>query len=647
MCGICGIAYCNKSNLPNLSLIKNMCIKMVHRGPDEQGIHLEPGIALGFQRLGIVDRQGGHQPLTNEDKSLWLVCNGEIYNYVEIRKYLQGLGHTFNTNSDAEVILHLYEEEGEKLFSRLRGMFAFALWDSKKKQLMLARDRMGIKPLYFTVINGNIFFASEIKALLVLPEVKAVPDTKALHSYLTYRFVPAPDTLFKGIQKLQPAHYLIYRAGRAFQQRYWNYLDISQASCSEEEYTEELLHLLQKTVELHLQSEVPVGVFLSSGIDSASILALASQTGAKLNTYTLGFRRNKHPHPNYWELSEARQVAARYNTIHREIEVSPQEIPLALMNIIRQTEEPLGDPTEIPLYFISREASQDVTVILSGEGADEVFAGYEIYLWPQLCHRFQMLPEFIRQGLLAPMAKQLPNGFPGKNFIHRATTSLPDWYRGVGFTFSDAEMFQLYSKQIKQVNSEINLTNISNEDYMLLQDLHPVNQMLYLDNRYWLPDDVLIKSDKITMANTLELRVPFLDHKVVEFAAALPANLKVHNKSLKYILKKAMGNVLPEDVINRKKIGFTAPISAWITKELRPYAEALLTSSRFLDRGYFEPRSVLNLLAASKTGSCVHTRQVYTLMVLELWHRLFIDREYENTKIEEAFLTSKVANGTH
>lgn len=629
MCGICGVVYNEKDFIPPVYLLNNMCRQLLHRGPDERGMHREPGAGLGFQRLSIIDRQSGHQPMANEDKTLWLVCNGEIYNYLELRKMLQAKGHQFTTRSDVEVILHLYEEEGENLLSRLRGMFAFALWDGKKRQLMLARDRLGIKPLYYTMLPRGLAFASEIKALLTLPEIKAIPNSESLHSYLTFRYVPAPETFFQGIRKVKPAHYLIYRQGKISGHRYWDYLSVTAANYNEDECAERLLDLLKQTMKQHLQSEVPVGVFLSSGLDSSTILALAAGAGANLNTFSLGFCRNGQPHAGFWELSGAREIADMYRTRHREIEVSPGEIPGALAGIVRQVEEPLGDPTEIPLYFISRAAAEDVTVVLSGEGADEIFAGYEIYLEPQAARLFQLLPSFVRRQLIVPLAGLLPPGFPGKNFVRRASTFLPHWYRGVGFTFSEEEKTILYTAQMKQATAGKDPGDITAANAERLKKLDPVNQMLYLDTQYWLSDDTLLKADKITMAHALELRVPFLDHRVVEFAASLPAGFKVKGNTLKYILKKATEDLLPDTVVNRKKIGFTAPISSWITTELRPFAEDLLTSPRFLERGYFKPQAVADLLAVSRKGICVQTRQVYTLMVLELWHRLFIDGDCE------------------
>jgi asparagine synthase (glutamine-hydrolysing) len=640
MCGICGVAYRDSSYMQPVEQLNSMCLQLTHRGPDDQGMHRVPGLSLGIQRLSIIDRSGGRQPITNEDGTLWLVCNGEIYNYLELRKSLQAKGHVFATHTDIEVVLHLYEEEGQNLFERLRGMFAFALWDGKRHQLMLARDRLGIKPLYYTNTSRGLAFASEVKALLMLPEVRALPNLEALDSYLTFRYVPAPHTFFQGIKKIKPASFFVYSHGEVGEYSYWDYLSGDATTLNEEECAEQLLDLLRQTVRLHLQSEVPVGVFLSGGLDSSIILSLAASTGADLSTFSLGFCRDGQPHAGYWELAGAKEMAGIYQTRHRELEVSPHEIPDALPSIVWQIEEPLGDPTSIPLYFVSSKASGDATVILSGEGADEVFAGYNIYLAPRMIELFQLLPAIIRRRLILPIVNGLPAGFIGKDFVNRASTSLHSWYRGVGSTFREEEKAKLYSEQMKRATVNQELSAITTADKDRLSDLHPVDQMLYLDTKYWLPEDTLLKADKITMANSQELRVPFLDHKVVEFAASLPASMKVRGKTLKHILKQATKDILPDSIIKQRKFGFTPPISSWIASELRPYAEDLLTSSRFQERGYFNHQTVIDLLEASRKGRSLRGRQVYTLMVLELWHRLFIDGDYE-----ELSLNSAVGNG--
>lgn len=630
MCGICGIAYRKLDVIPPASLLSEMCQQLIHRGPDERRLHREPSLGMGFQRLSIIDRLGGHQPISNEDETLWLSCNGEIYNYLELRGMLLTKGHRFATQSDVEVIVHPYEEEGEAFITHLRGMFALALWDRKQRKLILARDQLGIKPLYYAELPGSLVFASEIKSLLSGPKIRPSVEPDALHSYLTFRYVPAPATLFKGIKKVRPAHYLIYCAGRLTERSYWDLPIPEESSYSEEEYTEKLLDLLRETVKLHLQSEVPLGIFLGGGIDSSTILAMAANgLSNRLNTFSLGFVQDGAPHVGFWELDATRRVARDLSSYHREIEVSPQEIPQTLATMVWYLEEPLGDPSIIPLYFICQAASREVTVVLSGEGADELFGGYEIYFAPRAIERFQSLPGFIRNRLIMPLARQLPPGFPGRNFVQRACAPVEGWYRGVGFTFSDEEKETLYTAKMRHATADIDLRDITSQYFPRPEGLHPLERMLYFDTKLWLADDTLLKADKLSMAHSLELRVPFLDHKVVEFAASLQANLKVKDKTLKYILKKAADKILPREVIQRRKLGFTAPITSWITSELRPYAETLLASPRFLDRGYFRAESVKRLLTHGRRISCVHSRQIYTLMILELWHRLFIDGEQE------------------
>lgn len=678
MCGICGIAFAVDGPSPSLEVLNAMCQEMAHRGPDGRGVHQEPGLGLGFQRLAIIGREDGQQPLGNEDGSLYLVCNGEIYNHLELRRQLTRQGHVFRTHSDVETILHLYEEEGAGCLDRLRGMFAFALWDRRRRSLLLARDRLGIKPLYYMEIRpgrtgllsrpgpetpapAGLAFASEIKALLSLPEVQAVPDLRALHAYLTFRYVPAPATLFRGIYKLQPGHFALYQHGRWEDHVYWQLpwppepAAPGRGGGQEQEAADELISILDDAVRLHLQSEVPVGILLSGGVDSNAIMALAAgassdfsaipESGAApgitpdpplpprpLRTFSLGFAHAGVPQAGFYELDLARAAARRFGAVHHEAVVGPDQVPASLAAILWHLEEPLGDPSIIPLYFISHTVAQaGVPVILSGEGADELFAGYEVYYASRAVRQFQRLPAPLRERVVRPLAGLVSARMPGHNLLQRLLDPVPSWYRGVGYTFPDVLKEALYSDTTRNALAGWDLQEWTRAAFPPDSPEpprgqgDPLDQMLYFDICSWLPDDTLLKADKLTMAYSLELRVPFLDHRVVEFAATLPAGLKVSGNTLKYVLKKALANVLPPEVLQRKKVGFTAPMRAWLSEELYAYAASVLRSRRFRERGYFRDSAVRQLLQSAGPMSSLRSRQILTLVVLEVWHRLFVD----------------------
>jgi asparagine synthase (glutamine-hydrolysing) len=646
MCGIGGIAYLDRKISPQSELLNSMGQTMNHRGPDDQGLYRGQGIGLCFQRLSIIDLTGGHQPLSNEKGTIWLVCNGEIYNYLQLRQELKAMGHIFRTDSDVEVIVHLYEEYGTACVNKIHGMFAFALWDQKRHQLMLARDRLGIKPLYYTLLPGKLAFASEIKALLSIPGIKALPNLEALDSYLAFRFVPSPLTLFQGIVKLKPGHYLTYCRGKLDISRYWDLPTAGSFAGDEEEAASKLLSLLQDAVTSHLQSDAPLGMFLSGGLDSSTILALASQVKPdRMQTFSLGFTRNNQPHQSFWELDAARQLAKHFGTEHHELEVTPGEIPGALAKMIWQLEEPLGDPTMIPLHFISRKASGRVKVILSGEGADELFAGYEVYLEPWQRAVWERLSGPFRQRLSSSLADNWPTGWPGKNFFLRAALPVEAWYRGVGSTFSEGEKTRLYAKSLRQSSLSFNFEHRAASCFPSGKDVNSLEKMLYFDTKYWLADDTLIKSDKLTMAQSLELRVPFLDDSLIEFASSLPSHFKVKGKNLKHILKKAVGGILPAEVLERPKLGFTAPITSWVNGELHSFAANLLDSEQFHDRLYFRPEIVQDLLNNTRPHPA-HGRQIFALMVLEIWHRLFVDNNSNSTLSQLASGLKEEENGT-
>ena len=633
MCGIAGIAYADPNRRPDLRLIDNMCEAIRHRGPDEGGVYITAGAGLGFRRLSIVDVAGGHQPIFNERHTVAVVCNGEIYNYRELRAALAQSGHAFATASDVEVIVHLYEEYGLDFLSRLRGMFALALWDEQRRHLLIARDRLGIKPIYYAVLPGGIAFASEIKALLAVPGVPRVPSLAAIDTYLSHRFVPAPDTLFKDVRKVEPGHYLLYQDGKLHCREYWRLPAPGEASLdgrfAEDDYAGLLFSLLDETVSRHLQGDVPIGVFLSSGVDSNALLALAARrVDYQIPTFSLGFSGPNGPHPGFNELDLTRRLAARYATAHVEATLSPDEVPASLPQMIRSLEEPLGDPSIIPLYFISRLASRHVKAVLSGEGADELFAGYNVYRTAEATAIFRLLPPWLRDYVVAPLARFFPPQWRGYHLLQRATEPVPSWYRGVGSTFSEQEKKRLYAPEMARRLSRAGQAAPKagwngHIDHMLAG-------MLYFDTRFTLGDDTLLRTDKLGMAYGLEVRVPFLDHQVVELAARIPAALKLRRGTLKYILKKAVAPVVPAEILYRPKAGFVAPISAWVESSWRDYARDLLESPRFIARGYFDPQAIHDLLQPERPArlSPARGRQIFTLMMLELWHQVFIDSPF-------------------
>ncbi|MCL6521440.1 MAG: asparagine synthase (glutamine-hydrolyzing) [Firmicutes bacterium] len=649
MCGICGLQPPDPRERPPAAWLAGMCRQMAHRGPDEERLLVEHGMGLGFTRLAILDPEGGRQPLSGEDGSVAVVCNGEIYNHLELRRALEERGHRFRSRSDVEVIAHLYEEEGVAALRRLRGMFALAVWDRRRRQLLLARDRLGIKPLYVAALPGGGFaFASEIRALLTLPGLEARPDLAALEAYLAYRFVPGAATFFRGIRRLEPGHYLVVRRGRARGGRYWSWPGgagageeaaavAGAAPASGPEGEAEAARLLEATlaeaVELHLQADVPVGLLLSGGLDSAALLALAASRASRpLDTFSLGFARRGEPLPGFWELDEARATARRYGTRHHEVVVETAELPDRLEAVVDALEEPLGDPTVFPLERISQEVHRHGRVLLSGEGADELFGGYAVYRAAAAGRLLAGLPPGLR-ARLAGWAERWPAPLPGRNWLRRALLPVDAWYLCVGGLFDEAARERLLEPGLR-AGPELGREPRPPAAGGAAAD--PLARMLEMDVTCMLPGDTLLKADKLTMAHSVELRVPFLDDRVVELAARIPARLKVRGRSFKYILRRALADRLPPGPAERRKLGFTAPVARLLREELRPLAEELLLSRRLAERGLFRRQEVERLLrrAAGGPGAApaasradgLAARQLFALLMLELWFRRWIDR---------------------
>jgi asparagine synthase (glutamine-hydrolysing) len=608
MCGLAGVL-----GPVTEPLLRAMTRTMVHRGPDDEGLWLGQGIGLGVRRLSIIDVQGGHQPLTNEDGSLHVAFNGEIYNHQELRRRLAAKGHQFRTRCDTEVLVHLHEEYGDAAVHLLRGMFAYTLWDDRRRRLLLVRDRLGIKPLYYAEVGGTLLFASEIKALLQHPALDPprLNDT-ALDLYLTLQYVPGPETLFRGIFKLPPAHMLVAHDGRVEPRRYWSLVmaeghpDIKPA-----EARDELLALLADTVRRHLISDVPVGALLSGGIDSSTVVALmARATEQPVKTFTVGF----DVPGTHNELAEARRVAAHCRTEHHELLVKPQTAEL-LPQLMWHLDEPLGDPAALPTYLLCRFARQTVPVVLTGEGSDELLGGYPRYAWWRVSQRVRsIVPRWIRHGLVLPLARALP---------------LQDRYRrAVSNVFADGDDIQ---RHLRWVGSEARAP--SPEPRGIGTYLRPrsqpdgdaVSRLMELDLHTWLVDDVLLKMDKMSMANSVEARVPFLDHVLAEFVAPLPSALKIHGLRTKVLLQRAAAPLLPRATVRRRKHAFQVPVDQWLRGPLRDFAADTLGAQSARERGWLDAPAVATLLAEHRAGRAARGRHIWNLLCLEVWARTFLD----------------------
>ena len=624
MCGICGKLTFDREATVSPALIRAMTDTLVHRGPDDDGIYVAPNIGLGHRRLSIIDLSTGHQPLSNEDGTVWIAFNGEIYNYQDLRNDLKTRGHLFRTESDTEVIVHLYEEYGEACVEKLRGMFAFAIWDDRSKALLLARDRVGIKPLYYWKSDSSLVFASEIKAILADPDVKREVDPAMIDRFLSFYFLPGEETLFKGIRKLAPGNYLVVRGKEMKIRQYWD-LQFSESRMGLRQAEDKTVELLDEAVRLHMISDVPVGFLLSGGVDSTAMLSLAAgKTTFPLSSYTLGFSEavaaDERPY--------ARLAANRYGSQHHEMTISAAQFVDFMPRYIWHMEEPVCEPQAVALYYVSRMARTYVKVLISGEGGDEAFAGYSIYrniLWLERLKRLlgpingptsralSRANVRLRSRKVAKYAPLLDLSFDSYYF---SRTSSPAG-------FFNSRIHELYTEDFLQHVNKENSVGIVKGYLRNGGGANTVNKMLYVDTKTSLPDDLLLKADKMTMANSLELRVPFLDHKLLEFAASLPAHYKVRRFTTKYLAKRALKDLIPKEILRRKKVGFPVPYESWLRKELKPWISDLLLDRTSLARGYFERRCIEHVMAQDdRTGR--FSKEILSLATLELWHRAFL-----------------------
>jgi asparagine synthase (glutamine-hydrolysing) len=627
MCGICGKLNFDQNAGIDPALIPAMLNTIRHRGPDDEGTYSARHVALGHRRLSIIDLKSGHQPLSNEDGTVWIVFNGEIYNFQQLRAFLLSKGHAFKTQTDTETIVHLYEEFGPDCLEKLRGMFAFAIWDENKKVLFLARDRIGIKPLYYTLSNDSLIFASEIKAILADRAVNREVAPEVIDRFLTFLYLPGEDTLLKGVKKLLPGHYLLVKGARAEIKQYWD-LRFSKPAANRktEDAKAELLSLLAETVELHMIADVPVGILLSGGVDSTAVLSFAvERTKKAVSSYTVGFSGSGVAD----ERPYARLAADAFGSRHHDMSITAADFAAFMPRYVWHMEEPVCEPPAIAMYYVSKFARRDVTVLLSGEGGDEAFAGYSNYrnlLWLERAkHGLAPLNGAFALGLslagsmfhLAGARKYAPlmsARFPAYYF---SRTSNPFLYAGNGLGKVYAADFA------RSIDRECSVEPIRRLQARVRGE-SVLDAMLYIDTKTWLPDDLLIKADKMTMANSLELRVPLLDHKVLEFAAALPSNLKVRGFTTKYLAKQALRSRVPRRILDRPKAGFPVPYDSWLRRELRDWVHEVLLDRTTTNRGYFDAPAVRRLLARGEAdGIC--SKEIFSLLTLELWHRTFLE----------------------
>ena len=626
MCGICGKLIFDHSAVVSPALIKSMADTIVHRGPDDDGYFVLGPVGLGFRRLSIIDLSGGHQPLSNEDASIHIIFNGEIYNYKELRDYLLGRGHHFRTQTDTEVIVHLYEELGEACVEKLRGMFAFAIWDDRRKSLFLARDRVGIKPLYYWQSQDSVIFASEIKAILADSQVQAEVHPSMIDRFLTFDYLPGEETLFKNIYKLSPGHTITFRAGNSYKRRYWD-LHFEPAPFTFRQAKSNLLSLLEESVALHMISDVPVGFLLSGGVDSTAMLGLATGKSAHpISSYTIGFSDPQLTD----ERPYARLAAKHYGSEHHETTISARQFAEFLPRYIWHMEEPVCEPPAVALYYVSKLAKDFVKVLISGEGGDEVFAGYSNYRSILWIERLKQLPTPLRQIFsagLSMFSRSVAPGSRGKSAQFWGSTLEDSYYSRTSHParFFNRDWREFYAPDFARTVDKSFSSHAATKYLRSGHRAGPLAKMLYVDTKTWLPDDLLIKADKMTMANSIELRVPLLDHKVLEFAASLPANFKVRGFTTKYIAKQALRGRVPREILDRKKAGFPVPYEKWLRHELKDWVHDVLLDSKTTCRGYFQKTAVEKLLADdARSGG--YSKEIFDLAVLELWHRELLEK---------------------
>jgi asparagine synthase (glutamine-hydrolysing) len=624
MCGICGIFNLNGDGVDRPTL-DSMSNAIGHRGPDGSGTFVDGAIGLGHRRLSIIDVDGGAQPISNEDDTLQLVFNGEIYNFIELREELLKYGHRFKTKSDTEVIIHAYEQWGVECVNRFNGIFAFALWDGSQRRLFIARDHMGVKPLYYAMVHDRLIFASEIKALLQDRECPREVDIKALGDLFSYRYVPSPDTLFRGIKKLAPGHWLLAHGAAITIRRYWNRIPAINSAKTANQLMEQYQEIVEDAMRLQIRSDVPVGLFLSSGVDSGAILSLMRQhISGPLHTFTIGFAGGEKTNEN----GAAQALAEQFGTLHHEMIVTPDDYLSYFLRYIWDIEEPVGNETAAAFYFVSQLARKNVKVVLTGQGVDEPWAGYHRHLGVKLSALYSQLPPVVTHAIrgavkMLPCNERLKRGVASldeKDMLSRFAKI---------YTFFDIDMKNmLFTSDTKERlgydghETGETLRHLYNE----VAHLDPLSRMLYIDTRTGLPDDLLMVNDKTSMANSIEARVPFLDYRLVEFVETIPSHLKIKGLHGKYLHKRAAEKWLPKSVVYRKKKGFANPIDQWLRGSMQTFVKDCLFCEGSAVQRYFDIGYIRRMVALHEAGREDYLFHIYLLISFELWHKRFIDQ---------------------
>lgn len=628
MCGIAGVAFHDTSRRVDMDLLQRMCAALVHRGPDSAGGLMEPGIGLAMRRLSVIDLPGGHQPIFNEDHTVAVVLNGEIYNYHELQQDLISKGHRFSTNSDTETIVHAYEQYGLEFLRHLHGMFAIALWDFRQRGLILARDRMGVKPLYYHNADDRIAFGSEIKAILQDPSIPREIDFQGIHQLLTWGHIHSPKTPFRGIKELPPGHVMVYKSGQSTIKQYWDLEFTEPDSYNEEATTEELLAKIKLAVARRLISDVPLGAFLSGGIDSSIVVALMSQfLPQPIKTFSIGFEDK-----SFSELPYARMVADHCGTDHHEMVVTP-DVPEMMEDLIFHHDAPFYDTSAIPTYYVSKFAREHVTVALSGDGGDEMFAGYNIYVANKAARKFKYVPSFLGKVILEPLAALLPEsggpvnkGRVAREFVKAATLPPLERYARWSSKVKREIRDTLYFEPDLQREQNLPDAAMLAPFYQTPKRCSELSRLLYVGTKTELPSDMLRKVDRMSMAVSLEVRSPFLDHHLFEYAATLHDDAKLNKWTTKHSLRKIAKQLLPAEVVERKKQGFSVPLDRWLREEVRDYMLDILCDHTTESRGVFDNITVRSLIEEHFDEQVSRARELWTLMTIEVWQRNYIDQ---------------------
>src|SRR3954470_13179231 len=626
MCGIAGFVESSTTPSPygadaSRALVHRMCDVIRHRGPDDEGVWVDQGVALGMRRLSIIDLSTGHQPIHNEDRSVWIVFNGEIYNFRELRRELETAGHRFYTWTDTEVIVHAYEQWGKGAIARLRGMFGLAIWDTRAKTLLVARDRIGIKPMHYATVNGRFYFGSELKSLLEAPDLPRDLDPNALDHYLSFLYTPRDGSIFKSVRKLPPGHLLTWTGGRIAIEPFWQAPAAETFAGTEDEAVAQLRTVLSDAVRSHMISDVPLGAFLSGGVDSSLVVGLMSElSSARVKTFSIGFDE-----PAFDELDKARQVSDHFGTEHHEFVVKPDGVDI-LDQLISHFDEPFADSSAIPTWYVSEMARRHVTVVLSGDGGDELFGGYDRYLpHPRVVAFDRYSPRALRR-VAAIAAARLPHGTRGKNFLrHVGRDEQGRYLDAIRFFGADEKPALLTGDVRRAIDGPDPETRLASH-FERFAHLPWPSQMMRFDAETYLPEDILTKVDRMSMAHSIESRVPLLDNEVIAFAAAVPASLKIKDGRRKHVLKEVAATLLPRDILDRKKQGVGVPLGTWFRGNLRElFADTLLSPSS-LQRGYFEPAFVRHVLDEHLTGKRDHSLRLWQLVVFERWQQQYAGR---------------------